>query len=414
MPLNLGPKSTRDDFVDKAVPADARDNWLSVFAVWVGFIVVIGIMAVGGGLASQMQLRDLIPAVVGGNVLLAAFAFFSGWIGAASGMTFNQLAAISFPGFSWRLVTAYVPIVLIGWFGVEAAIFGNLIGEILDLPTLGRRSLMSGATLAFAVSSYWGFVAMRWVSMVAVPCVILLGGYALLSMTGGNEARFGFGADTLDLSTAVSLVSGTWIMGVLTCLPDLTRFCRTPLTGAVVGSAGILFGNSFTLFVGASGAALANEYDPAKILVSFGLIPLAVLLALANIWTTNDNNMYSAALNAARIFSVSRQRAVIGCAILAAAFAALDPTRISFLFSFLTFMGSTSPALGGVVLGSWVMRRAAGWKCARAWPAWLGWIVGSVCGVGLGGIWTVPVGFASGWIAWMGLARLPSARFLKN
>ena len=401
----LNRKDHPDDFVSEAVPADSRRSALSVLFVWLGFIIVIGIMAVGGGLASSMSLRDFIWSVLIGNLILAGFAFFSGWLGAASGATFNQLAADAFPIASWRIVTLYIPIVLIGWFGVEAAIFGNLVGEVLGWQTFGRRALMFVSTLGFAVSSYFGFRAIRNVSAVAVPLVILLGSLAIVRVATGTEAAFGFGPESVGLSAGISLVMGTWIMGVLTCVPDLTRFCRTPLAGALVASLGIFFGNCFTLFIGGAGAALAGEHDPAKVLVSVGLVPLAVLLAVANIWTTNDNNMYSAALNAARIFAISRRQAVLGCAAVAAVFSTLDPTRLSFLFAFLGFMGSTAPALGGVVLGSHVLRQRFGWPPSSAGAAWAGWILGSAAAVAVGGVAAVPTGFAIGLLGWWLLAR---------
>jgi cytosine permease len=147
-----------DDFVSTVVPTNNRQSWLKVFLVWVGFIVVVGTMAVGGGMAGQMQQSQFVAAVLVGNLLLACFAVLAGYIGAESGKTFNQLMSDVFPhDLSWHIASFYAPIILIGWFGVEAAIFGNLIGEIFNLSPGVRRLVMSLATIMFAVSSYVGF-----------------------------------------------------------------------------------------------------------------------------------------------------------------------------------------------------------------------------------------------------------------
>jgi cytosine permease len=400
-----------DDFVSTVVPTNNRQPWLKVFLVWVGFIVVVGTMAVGGGMAGQMQQSQFVAAVLVGNLLLACFAVLAGYIGAESGKTFNQLMSDVFPhDLSWHIASFYAPIILIGWFGVEAAIFGNLIGEIFNLSPGVRRLVMSLATIMFAVSSYVGFRGLNWVSAVAVPLIYLIGFYAIYLISARSTAKFGFSGTLIGIGEGTAIVMGSWIMGVLTCLPDLTRFCRSRLAGALVGAIGILVGNVFTFMVGGSAAAMAGESDPARLLVSFGFIPLAVILSLANIWTTNDANMYSAALHVARVGEITRRRAVVICTIIAAIFAAFDPTTIGVLFGFLIFMGNTAPALGGVVLGAYLMNRGRSQKLVSVLGGWAGWAAGSFVGAWLGGSWAVPMGFFFGFAVWLAFASLSHER----
>jgi len=404
-----------DDYVSSAVSLDDRRPWINILVVWLGFIIVVGIMAVGGGMASQMPRADFITAVIFGNIILAMFAMLSGFIGAESGKNFNQLMSDVFPGVSQRIVSLYVPIILIGWFGVEAAIFGNLIGEIYDLSSTARRVLMFASTLMFSFTSYLGFRAMRHVSIIAVPLILAIGLYALYVASGQASNAFAFGDATLSVSQGMAIVMGSWIMGVLTCLPDLTRFSKARLSGALVGALGILIGNNFSFLVGGAAAVLAGEADPAKVLIAFGFIPLAVILALANIWTTNDNNMYSAALNVARLGNISRRKAVMICTVIAAVFAAFDPTSISVLFTFLLFMGNTAPALGGVVLGSYLWKRSFGNRKQNPLGAWIGWGMGSLAGTWFGGIFAVPTGFLIGFLVWLIIRTIaPSKNCLKQ
>jgi len=400
-----------DDFVSMMIPSEYRQPWFKIFLVWVGFIVVVGTMAVGGGMAGQMHQDQFVFAVLAGNFVLAIFAILSGYIGAESGKTFNQLLSDVFPhDLSWRIASFYAPIILIGWFGVEAAIFGNLMGEIFNLPTEHRRLIMSLATVMFAVSSYLGFRALNWVSAVAVPLIYLIGFYAIYLVSSQATAKFGFSGNLIGIGEGTAIVMGSWIMGVLTCLPDLTRFCRSKLAGALVGAIGILVGNVFTFLVGGAAAAMAGQSDPAKLLISFGFIPLAIILSLANIWTTNDANMYSAALHIARVGNVTRHKAVIICTVIAAIFAAFDPTTIGVLFTFLIFMGNTAPALGGIVLGAYLVNRNRLQKLESAFGGWSGWLVGSAAGSLIGGAWTVPVGFFVGFGVWLILAWIAQNR----
>ena len=390
-----------NDYADSVVPAHARRPWVNILFVWLGFIIVVGIMAVGGGMAPQMTAKDFFTAIIVGNIVLGAFALISGYVGADSGKTFNQLMSQVFEGFSWRIVSLYVPIILIGWFGVEAAIFGKLLGEIFDLSLTQSRVIMFSATLIFATTSYLGFSAIRLVSIVAVPLIVIIGLYALYLASGNSDLRFATASNRLTVDAGIAIVMGSWIMGVLTCVPDLTRYSKSRMSGALVAASGILLGNIFTFSVGGVAAAFAGESDPAKLLISFGFIPFAVLLALANIWTTNDNNMYSAALNISRATGVKRTTAVIICALIAAPFAAMDPTSMDFLFTFLIFMGNTAPALGGVVLGAYLWNRFSSRQINSIAGGWAGWLLGSYAGFLVGNIWSIPIGFLTGFSIWL-------------
>jgi hypothetical protein len=81
--------------------------------------------------------------------------------------------------------------------------------------------------------------------------------------------------------------------------------------------------------------------------------------------------------------------------------AAFNPANLSFLFSTLIFMGSTAPALGGIVIGRYVLSDMLG-KPIRdnAWAAWTGWIVGSALAFWAGSVWAIPVGLVAGFVVW--------------
>ena len=76
-----------------------------------------------------------------------------------------------FCGWSWRIVSLYVPVVMIGWYGVESAIFGSFVAGLIGLGECGERLLMAAAAAGFAVSAYIGFRALRTVSFILVPTI---------------------------------------------------------------------------------------------------------------------------------------------------------------------------------------------------------------------------------------------------
>jgi cytosine permease len=377
------------DFPFETVPVTARRSPWAILTVFVGFIIVAGQMAVGGGLASKLPFDQLVLAVLLGNLISGLFAVFAGYTGALSGRSFALMTRDAFPGWSGRVAQMYVPLVLIGWYAIETAIFASILAVTFGLPESVEPVLAFFSAALFASATYVGFRGMRWVGVVAVPLMLLLGSYAIVHLVANGEGRFGFDEVPLTFPSAVAIVVGSWIMGALTALPDLTRFAKSARAGAVIGFVGIFVANSFNHLVGAAGAGLAGEADPARILATLGLAIPGLLFAVANIWTTNDGNLYSASLNAAVATGWTRTRAVALCAALAGVIAMFHPQNISSLFTFLLAMNVTAPPLAAVVLGRfWFERR--GWirGPARPWHAWAGCITGTAVGVLSGQEWS--------------------------
>ena len=389
------------DFVDQPVPLRHRRSPWHVAFVWAGFIIVVGIMAVGGGMVPLMDRDELLASILIGNIILGLFAAFSGYIASRTGMSFSQLAAQAFPGRSWRLATLYPPLTIIGWYAIECAIFGNLLGAAFGLGPVMTRIAMALSAVGFAVTTYIGFEAIKWASVVLVPLIIGLGAYAVFLILGGDSlATFGGGANPIGFGGGLGLVIGSWALGVVVAYPDIARFCRSPIIAAAIGFFGILILNSLTLLMGVAGAAFTGQYDPALILIGLGVVPVALIFGIANLWTTNDSNLYSASLNLARLMNWSRQKAVVVSAGLGLIVAAFDPSQFAVFFTFLGFLGNTSPALGGVVFGAYVVSQRLEHKRVGVIGAWAGWIGGSIVSALVPTLLAVPLGFVAGFAIW--------------
>lgn len=401
------------DYANVPVPVASRAHWSHALADWMGFVIVVGIMAVGGGMAAQMSGNNFVLAVLIGNCVLMVCAAIFGWLGARRGESFGLLLERAFPKGGWRLASLYVPIVLIGWYGVEASIFGEFLGGILGTSWWATKLLVVLCAIVFSTSAFIGFRALSVISFFLVPAIIAIGAFALRRASTSGTLTFGFAGESLTVAAGIALVAGTWIMGAITCVPDLTRFCRTPTTGAVVGALGIGIANTACLLLGGLGAAIVKESDPAKILLALGYAPMAVLFSLANIWTTNDNNMYSAALNLGRSVRVSRRAAVVVCVLAGAGFAMSEPGKLSFLFPFLLFLGGTAPALGGVVLCANILPEFRPDYQASPVDGWLGWLAGSTAAYYCTGLWAIATGLGVGFAVMLFISYLRSTSSIR-
>jgi cytosine permease len=402
----------KDDFTHTVVPEESRSAGLDILFVWMGFILVVASMSFGGGLAGQMASGDFILAILIGNALLAILAFISGYIGSRSGLSFGSLAAKVFPSGAWRIAILYIPLSLIGWYAIEAAIFGNLIADTFGLSDIVRRLIMAFAALFFSVSAYFGMRFMGKVSYFLVPLVLVISVVALLNIDSSTSLTFGFDENRIDLWTGISIVLSTWIFSVLLVLPDLTRFIRNPVIAGCVAAGGVFAANCIALAIGGLAAAYTGQSDPSLILVSIGFTPLAILLSFAGIWSTNDNNMYSSALSVARALSLPRRRVVLALAAIGAVIALFNPATITVMFQFLVFMGASAPPLAGIVLGGYVSSQAAISVPHGRIAPWAAWIAASAVTFQLSGVWVIPTGLVLGFVFWAVLSSI-EARILR-
>lgn len=397
------------EYVSNAVPQEKRKHFLRLLPIWVGFILVVGVMSVGSGLAAGMDKNSAFNAIILGNLVLGVFAGISGFVGAHSGKSFSLLVEDSFTGVSSRLVSLYAPITLIGWYAVQASIFGSLIGQIFGFTGIAENIITLFAALLFSVTCYFGFRVLGLASMVLVPLIVLLCIYALWGVYDADSGNYAFGSETIDFETGFSLVVGSWILGVIASLPDISRYSKSAWSGALLGFLGIFIFNSLGITVGLLGAVYAETSDPASILLVAGAPVLALILGIANIWTTNDNNLYSASLGIARSLKIDRRKAVVGSALLGALVAFSNPSNFDIFFKFLFFLGNTAPALGGVVLGTYFYRMFATNLRASNLAGWSGWILGSFTSTTFSGITAIVSGAISAFIIYIIVSKIETS-----
>lgn len=387
------------------VPTENRSNGIDILFVWMGFILVVASMSFGGGLAANMSFPDLVLAVIVGNLFLAFLAFFTGYIGSKTGLSFSALAVNTFTGGGWRFALLYIPLNLVGWYSIQSAIFGGFFADTFNLGNIGKVVAMSGAALFFSITAYLGMRFMSRVSIVLVPVIIISCLYAIANVGDSAELTFGFSETTYSFWTGVSIVMSTWIFSVLLVVPDLTRFIRDPLRAGLIAALGVFVANTLALGIGAVAAAYTKQHDPAVILSSLGLAPLAFLLTFAGIWSTNDNNMYSSALSVSRMLSISREKVVVLLAFIGALVAAFNPAQIGIMFTYLIFMGASAPPLAGVVIGSHLYKRGKETTGSMFAP-WLAWFGASAVAYQLSGVIVIPAGIVLGFAFWLILIKV--------
>lgn len=309
------------DYTSGPVSASGRKSTLSMFMVMLGFTFFSASMWVGQNLAAGLDWWDFIWALLLGGLILAAYTGALGWIGAESGLSLDLLARRSFGKYGSYLPSAMISFTQIGWFGVGLAMFAIPVAmEIFGLevtpdhmPALGYV-LVAVAGVLMTASAYFGIKSLTIVSYVAVPAVAILGTVAMvMAICKGDVGlieQFSIGTKDLGVIAGAGLVIGSFVSGG-TATPNFSRFAPSAKVGLIVTVVAFFIGNSLMFLFGAVSSIYAGGNDIFEVMLNLNLFYAAVLVLGLNIWTTNDNALYSAGLGLSNITGVSKKTMVI-------------------------------------------------------------------------------------------------------
>ncbi|MBO4843610.1 MAG: cytosine permease [Bacteroidales bacterium] len=314
-------KKTDVDYTDRAVDRAGRKSNLSMFMVMLGFTFFSASMWVGQQLAAGLNWWGFVWALLLGGLILAAYTGSLGFIGAESGLSLDMLARRSFGTKGSYLPSAMISFTQIGWFGVGLAMFAIPVAKELmglevtpdQMPWQGYL-LVAIAGVLMTASAYFGIKSLTIISYIAVPAVAILGTLAMiLAVRRGDVGlveQFAKGTKDLGVIAGAGLVVGSFVSGG-TATPNFTRFAKSAKVGLWTTVIAFFLGNSLMFLFGAVSSIYAGGNDIFEVMLNLNLFYLAVLVLGLNIWTTNDNALYTGGLGLSNIFGFSKKTMVI-------------------------------------------------------------------------------------------------------
>ena len=309
------------DYANVPVDQAGRKSTLSMFMVMLGFTFFSASMWVGQQLAAGLDFSGFVWALILGGLILAAYTGSLGYIGAKTGLTLDMLARRSFGTKGSYLPSAMISFTQIGWFGVGLAMFAipvakELLGLEVTADTMPWQGylLVAIAGILMTASAYFGIKSLTIISYIAVPAVAILGTVAMiLAVRRGDMGlieQFAVGSKDLGIIAGAGLVVGSFVSGG-TATPNFTRFAKSGKVGLWITVVAFFIGNSLMFLFGAVSSIYVGGNDIFEVMLNLNLFYLAVLVLGLNIWTTNDNALYTAGLGLSNIFGLSKKTWVI-------------------------------------------------------------------------------------------------------
>ena len=385
------------DYSQSNVPQQQRRGFWSMFVVMLGFTFFSASMWTGTTLGNGLTVSNFIWAVLIGNLILGVYTSALAYMASSTGLSVHLLARRSFGKRGSALPSAILAITQIGWFGVGVAMCAIPIQTYLKNLKISffHHTLVNGidcniwipviiSGILFTASAYFGIKALTIVSLVAVPAIAIGGGFSALKVFYDNPGAWDKlmhfvpeGDSALTLSAAVALTIGSFISGG-TCTPDFVRFAKDRKIAVSTTAIAFFIGNSLMFLFGAVGGMFYKTKDISDVLVLQGLLVPGIIVLTFNIWTTNDNALYTSGLGLANITGLPKKYLVLVCGTLGTIFAV---TLYNNFCGYLNILNTFIPPVGAVLMADFfVIRRYIKSETVpgNGIPAVLAWACGTL------------------------------------
>ena len=291
------------DYSLEAVPVTARKGFRSMFFVMLGFTFFSASMSVGAKLGNGLDLSGFIWACIIGGLILSAYCGILAYIGSDTGLNMDLLCRHAFGTRGSYLSSFVLGFTQIGWFGVGVAMFSIPTAQMLGI---NEWVLTIAAGILMTATAATGMKALEIVSTISVPLIVVLGVYSMVTAAadgGGLVAVFSQSAGRITLFTGIGYVIGSFISGG-TATPNFIRFAKNNKVAVWTTVIAFFLGNTLMFCFGAVGGAFTGADDIFYVMIAQGLAIPAIIVLGANIWTTNNNALYTGGLALSNIFNV--------------------------------------------------------------------------------------------------------------
>lgn len=337
---------TDADYSLEAVPKNNRKKFWPMFFIMLGFTFFSASMSVGAKLGNGLDLKGFVLSVLIGSTILSVYTGVLGYIGSKTGMSLDLLAQRSFGKYGSFLPSALITFTQIGWFGVGVAMFAVPAADVLHVSPI---LLVAIAGICMTASAYFGINGLEIVSYISVPLIAVLGIYSMVTATndgGGLVQIFAKNTGELSVFAGVGLVIGSFVSGG-TATPNFTRFANSNKNAVITTVIAFFIGNTLMFSFGAVGGAFTGKDDIFYVMIAQGLLVPALIVLGANIWTTNDNALYTSGLGLSNITKVRKRPMVLVAGVIGTVTAIWLYNNF---VSFLNILNATLPPVGAIIM----------------------------------------------------------------
>jgi len=346
------------------VSISQRQSWGSLAMIWIGSMICVPCLMIGGFLGMGFTLGGVILCVLLGYGIVCTYMCFMGMEGCDTGLpTVSMAGAVLGEKGAQYIISLMLAIACIGWFGIQSAVCGSSFSSMI--------ASMTGVTIpVWLSSSVWGILmlltamygykALKYLNYIAVPALILVmmyGLYAAFTKNDGGTVIANYQpVAPMSLVTGISLTVATFALGGVIS-GDYSRFAKNRKDVIKSSVLGVLPAGLAMILIGAVLSIVTGEYDISTVLASVGVPAFGLIALVLATWTTNVTNAYSGGIAVSNLFGVGEKKFKIATAVAGGFGTILAAIGVMTKFqAFLSILTAFIPPIAGVIIASyWII-----------------------------------------------------------
>lgn len=377
-----------EEYEHEPVPAAARKSLFSVSAVWVGFPMIMTSAVFSGIIVYHLGFITGIIAILVGDAVLMGYVGALSYIAGRSGKNFALTAADTFGSKGFRIVSAFLSALVIGWFAFQTGMVGSTLNVSMGWNATWITLL---AGVLFMALTFVGIKAISWIGVVASALFIPLGVVAVVIAAAdagfGSALSYGGGAGVgaFSFGVAVTMTIACFAdSGTMTA--DFTRWAKNGKDGALAAFAAFpvayfiaqLVG-AFVVALGASAAAEQTGGDFLHVLVDNGgiLVVLGVLFVFVNLGSVCAHCLYNGAVGFGHITGKTMRQLTVVLGIIGTIAAVAGIW--SYFATWLNILGVLVPPIGAIIILDQLVfaSRRSSAASGLYWKPFAAWVIGA-------------------------------------
>ncbi len=392
----MSTEKKNDGFMEKhaleAIPQSERKHWVSIAMIWIGAIISVSSLMVGGVLVSGLPLRSALLAGFTGYAIVVLFMTFQGVQGADLGRPTVSSASSAFGKSGASFIISFViGVSVMGWFGVQTSITGSAFSSIMkDWLGVNISFQLSAAIwgVIMLMTAVYGYKALSYLNYVAVPALLIMAVYGTVSVISnyGMDSLLNYApAAPFSFWQGVAITVGGFAVGGVIA-PDYSRYAQNR-NGAILSSVlGVLPMGVMLLSAGALMAIMAGSADMTQVVSNLGFPFIGLLILILATWTTNAVNAYSGGIALTSMFRLKDDKRAMatGVAGIVGTLLAVFGIMNHFIPFLMVLTTGISPIAGVMIADYWIVRKGdpAKWKEEEGvrWTGVIAWLVGFAVG----------------------------------
>lgn len=335
-------------------------NWKQLLSVQAGGAICLPVIMIGQAIGAMFGFIPALICVGSGNLFLMGAGILTSIMSVKKRKPTSEVASDYFGKKEGRFFSSLLSFSMAGWFGIQLNFISSGVSHMLSIFHLSIAVnpiiLNIGLGVLITFGALFGIKGIRILSALTMPLLI---GVLIFAFFSAPLSMIALAPTAAAISfQSISMVIGGGIAQVID-FPTYFQHAKSRGDGIIASS--LLFGLALP-FIECVGVCLGVCFPHSSLLTGllagggmFAGFVICLFLIFAG-WTTNNTNIYSAAVNSKKVFpSVSYKKRILIFGLLGTSLSAAG--LLSHLSAVLTIMGIILASMGAVTLASFLMDR---------------------------------------------------------